>query len=74
VRVIEVRVRTNSRAESLQQQADGSFVARVNAPPVDGRANEALIDLVATHFGLRKAQVTIRSGAGARLKRLQLED
>ncbi len=74
MRVIEVRVKPNSRAESLEAQPDGSFVARVNAPPVDGRANEALIDLVAAHFGLRKAQVTIRSGAGARLKRLQLDD
>lgn len=70
---IEVRVKPNAKVEALEEQSDGTWIARIKAPPVDGRANEALIVLVAKHFGVRKAQVSIRTGASARLKRLEIE-
>jgi uncharacterized protein (TIGR00251 family) len=73
MRTLRVKVRPGSREESLVEQADGSWVARVKAPPVDGKANAALITLVASRFGLRKAQVTIKSGAAGRMKLVQLE-
>jgi uncharacterized protein (TIGR00251 family) len=74
MRTLKVKVRPGSRREELVEQPDGSWLAYVKAPPVDGKANAALIALVAAHFGVRKAQVTIRSGAGGRIKLLQLED
>ena len=40
----------------------------MKAPPVDGKANAAVIELIAAHFGVRKAQVTLKSGASGRLK------
>jgi len=74
MRTLMVRVKPGSREDAISQLADGSWEARVKAPPVDGKANAALVALVASHFGLRKAQVSIRSGAGSRLKRVQLEE
>jgi uncharacterized protein (TIGR00251 family) len=57
----------------LTQEPDGTWVARVKAPPVDGRANEELIRLVAAHFRCAKAAVTIRSGATGRMKRIEVD-
>lgn len=74
MRTLRLKVKPGSRDESLIEQADGTWLARVKAPPVDGKANAAVISLVAAHFGLRKAQVTIKSGASARLKLVQLEE
>jgi len=74
MRTLRLKVKPGARDESLVELADGSWVACVKAPPVDGKANAAVIALVARHFGLRKAQVTIRSGLSGRLKRVQLED
>lgn len=74
MRTLKIKVRPGSRDESLIEQADGTWIARVKAQPVDGKANAALIALIAAHFGVRKAQVRIRSGAGARMKLVQLED
>jgi uncharacterized protein len=74
VRTLRVKVKPNARAEALVEQPDGSWLARVNAPPVDGKANAALIALVAAHFGVAKTRVHIRSGAGARLKTIDVED
>ena len=53
----------NPVRRSVSELDDGSWLARVKAPPVDGKANAAVIALVAKHFGLRKAQVHIKSGA-----------
>jgi uncharacterized protein (TIGR00251 family) len=73
MRTLKVKVKPGSREEALVEQADGTWLARVKAPPVDGKANAALIALVATHFGLRRTQVAIKSGASGRVKLVQLE-
>jgi uncharacterized protein len=74
MRTLRLKVKPNSRQEKLEQLPDGSWVAHVKAPPVDGKANEALIALVARHFDLRKSQVTLKSGAGSRTKWLHLAE
>jgi uncharacterized protein len=40
--------------------------------PIDGKANEELIALVAKQFGCRKADVKIKTGAGGRMKFVQI--
>ena len=74
MRTLQLKVKPGAREESLVELADGSWLACVKARPVDGKANAAVIALVARHFGLRKAQVSIRSGLSGRLKRVQLEE
>jgi uncharacterized protein (TIGR00251 family) len=74
VRAIQVKVKPNARASKLEQLPDGSYVARIKAPPVDGKANAELIVLLAEHFGVRKGAVIIKSGAGARMKLVQIEE
>jgi uncharacterized protein len=73
-RTLKVKVKPGSRVDELTQLEDGTWLARVKAPPVDGKANAAVIGLVAAHFGVRKAQVTLKSGASGRLKLIQVED
>lgn len=74
MRILQVKAKPGSRVEELVEQGDGTWLARVKAPPVDGKANEALIALVAAHFGVRKAQVTIKRGTSGRLKLVQVDD
>jgi uncharacterized protein (TIGR00251 family) len=73
-RTLQVKARPGARSSSLEQQPDGSWRAELKAPPVDGKANAELIALVAQHFGLRKSQVKIKSGAGGRGKLVELSD
>jgi uncharacterized protein (TIGR00251 family) len=44
----------------------------VQAPPIEGRANEALIEFLAEMFGLPRHCVTLESGKLARSKVFQL--
>jgi uncharacterized protein (TIGR00251 family) len=73
VKTIQVKVKPNARASALEEQPDGTWLAKIKAQPVDGKANEELVRLVAGHFGVRKAQVSIRSGASGRMKLVQIE-
>lgn len=71
---IQVKVHPRSRTQSLEQLEDGSYVARLKSPPVDGKANAELVALIAEHFDLPKAAVSIQIGAGSRLKRVTIDD
>ena len=70
---LTIKVKPNARASTLEQQDDGTWLARLKSPPVDGKANAELLALVAARFGCAKSKVTIKSGAGARMKRLTID-
>jgi len=46
---------------------------RVQSPPIDNKANKALINLIAKELGVKKAQVVITAGQTSRLKRVQVQ-
>ena len=66
--VIQVKVKPNARVSSLEVLSDGTYLATLKAPPVDGKANAELVTLVARQFGCSKSAVSIKAGAGARMK------
>lgn len=72
VETLLVRVKPRARVSTLVQQPDGSWIAQLRSPPVDGKANEELIALVAQHLGCRRAAVEIVRGATARTKLLRV--
>ncbi len=67
-----VKAKPNSHLSGLELQADGTWIARLKSPPVDGKANQELVKLVAEHFNVAKSCVSIQSGAGSRLKRVSI--
>lgn len=72
-RVIQVKVKPNSRVSALEEMEDGTWLAQIKSPPVDGKANEELIVLVAQRFGCRKSEVSIKSGASSRTKLVRID-
>ena len=72
-RIIQIKVKPNSRASLLEQKKDGTWLAQIKSPPVDGKANEELLALVAKHFGCRKSDVSIKTGGSGRTKLVRIE-
>ena len=70
--ILQVKVKPNARASSLEQHDDGTWHAQLKSPPVDGKANAELIALVAERFRCRKSDVTIKAGASGRMKLVQI--
>lgn len=75
MKTIQIRVKPNARISVLEEPTDGGpWRARLKSPPVDGKANEELVALVAERFGCRKSAVSIKSGASGRSKLVQIRD
>ena len=67
-----VVVKPRSKSEGVSSLEDGSIVVRVNAPPVDGKANERVIELLADHFGVPQRNIRIAVGEGNRKKIIEV--
>ncbi len=61
--------------EGLEKLSDGRCVlkARVRAVPEDGKANEALLKLIAKSLDIPRQSVSIESGATSRIKQVRLQ-
>jgi uncharacterized protein (TIGR00251 family) len=70
---IHVKVKPNARSSELVQVSDGTWLARLKSPPVDGKANDELVALIARHFKCRKSDVSIKAGASGRTKLVKVE-
>lgn len=75
--LLEVRVQPGARGDRIDgvaTLADGGVVlkVRVTAPPEGGRANTALVKLLARRWKLSKSDIDVVAGAASRRKRLRL--
>ena len=70
---VVVRVKPGSRKGPLVEvDDDGALTVYVPERAVDGKANAAVVRLLAEHFGGSRSEVELVSGATARLKRFRI--
>jgi uncharacterized protein (TIGR00251 family) len=70
---IDVRVIPRAGTSALAGTRDGRLLVRLSAPPVEGAANAALIELLATLLGRPKRAIRIVSGVRSRSKRISVQ-
>lgn len=73
MRIIVTAKPGSKKGPLVEINDDGSLTAFMPQRAVDGAANEALIALIAKHFGTSKSKVTIESGFTSRIKRLNVD-
>ena len=61
------------RSVLLARLASGEWKVAVAAPPVEGQANEAVVELVSGLLGVKRRQVTLKRGTSSRSKVLEVE-
>jgi hypothetical protein len=71
---VELKVLVQPRASRTRVvgEHDGQLKIQLAAPPVDGEANAALIEMVAKMMGLPRRQVEVVSGDASRRKRVRV--
>lgn len=72
-RRLAVKVVTGAAKTALAGMEGENLRIRLAAPPVDGKANAALMAFLAEKLSLPKSSISIRSGATARRKLLEIE-
>jgi hypothetical protein len=68
-----VKVKPNSKYQSINEETDGSFTVHLKSPPVDGKANEELIKILAERFSVSKSKIRIKSGLSSRQKLIEID-
>lgn len=72
--VLDVRVQPRAARSEVAGLHGDRLRIRLQAPPVDGKANAALVEFVACMFAVPRSRVRIEHGLAGRDKRLRLLD
>ena len=72
--LLPVRAQPGARRAGILGEHGGALKVGVTAPPQDGRANEAVVDLVRKLLGLKRSQVELVAGLKDRNKKLLIRD
>lgn len=69
---IQIRVIPNAKKTEVAGRVGDAWKIRLAAPPVEGRANEVLIEYLSELFDCPKREITLISGASSRLKKIRV--
>lgn len=71
---ITVRVKPGSRKGPLiEKAADGSLVVYVREQAVEGKANEAVVKVLAEHFDVPKSKIQLVAGQKSKIKHFEIQ-
>lgn len=71
---ISVKLQPRSSRNQVVGREGDSYRIKVTAPPVDGKANAALVKLLAKKLGIPPKKIDILSGHTSRLKTIRIQD
>jgi uncharacterized protein (TIGR00251 family) len=69
---IDILVQPRASRAKIGPMHDGRLKIAVTAPPVDGEANAAVIDLIARRLGIARGDVEVIAGASSRRKTVRI--
>jgi hypothetical protein len=69
---IWVSVKPRAKREEVKKISEGEYIASVHAHASEGKANQALIELLAGYFSVPKSSVTIIRGESSRRKLIEI--
>ena len=70
---LAVRIRPGAAASQVVEFRDNAWQIRIAAPPVEGKANDRLIEFLSGVLKVRKSAISIQRGHAARNKLLSIE-
>ena len=69
---IIIKAKPGSKEDKIEKVDEANYIVYVKAPPIDGKANAAIVKLLANHFDVSVSMVEIISGHMARMKVIQI--
>lgn len=72
-RRISVRAQPRAKQISVVEESQDHYKVYLNTPPVDGKANSALIEILSKHFGVPRSRISLVSGQSSRDKIFQID-
>jgi len=69
---LDILVQPRASRAKIGPMHDGRLKVAVTAPPVDGEANAAVVELIARRLGIARGDIEVIAGAGSRRKTLRI--
>lgn len=69
---ITVKVKPNSPKQEIKIE-NGTYIVKLTSPPLDGRANRELIEILSEYFNIPKSHISLISGHKGRVKILDIK-
>lgn len=69
----KITVKPNARKNEITQASDGSLIIRVAKPPIEGKANEEVIEVLSEYLNKPKKSISIVSGFKGKYKIINVE-
>ncbi len=69
-----VYIQPGSRKSEICGVHDGNIKIKIQSPPVDGKANEALIAFLSKLLGVSKSSISVISGEKSRVKKIRIKN
>ena len=70
--LLRIKVKPGSKSPRLESAPDGSLIAYLKSPPVEGRANDELLARLAAHLNLPRSRLRIKAGLASRSKLVEI--
>lgn len=71
---ISVQVKPNCKKELVEQLENGDLLVKVNVPPVDGKANKRVIELLSKYLKVSKSRINLLRGHKSKKKKFEILD
>ena len=68
-----VQVQSNAKRDEIVSFEDGALRVKICAPPIKGKANKALVELLSEVLEVRKSNITITKGKTNKQKTVMVE-
>lgn len=69
---IIVKTKPGAKNDKIEKVDEANYIVHIKEPPIDGRANAALVKMLASHFDVSPSLVEIISGYMARVKVIEI--
>lgn len=70
---ISVKITPNAKKEAIIEEGNNCFKVKVGAPAIEGKANQAMIKMLAEYFDIPKSRIKIARGEFAKNKIIEIE-
>ena len=67
-------MKPNSRIDEITCDENRLYHIKIKAPPVDGKANKYLVEILSSHFGVAKSRIKILKGETSSFKIIEIEN
>ncbi len=71
---IIIKAKPGAKHDKIEKVDEANYIVYVMAPPIDGKANAAIIKLLAAHFDISQSLIEIISGHMARVKVIEINN